>query len=794
MPTDDAAITAEPRRPLLWAILACGIATMLLAYPALSGGFLVTHHSDQYIAGYAFREFAAQSLRAGNGFPLWNPYLFGGMPYVDAMHGDIFYPTFLLRMFLPTDVAMTWGFIIHLLLCGIFAFLFLRRIGIGFHASLVGALAYMLSGQIASLVSPGHDGKLFVSTLFPLTLLLLHHGIRGARMWAWGALAIVVGLAVLSPHPQLLQYMLLASGAYALHLAYFGPKDQRLPRAEGTRRLALALVAIVLGMAIGAVQYLPVMQYVPWSARSGGMLGGYEHAVSYSMPVPELLFNTIIPQFTGILDQYWGENGIHLHSEYLGIVPVVLASAAFGAEGPRRKRVAWFWAVMCIVSALWALGGNTGFYRLVYALVPGTRFFRAPSTIFYISAFSVAVLAALGTERLLARAISRRFLIAWATVAGIIALLGISGALTNLAHSFADAQRYELVENNASALRLGALRVVLFAAAGLGVLWAIMLGKLSSTRGGWLVAAVVAADLWSIDRIYWKFSPPAAQTFASDATIDYLKKQPQPGRVLTLITRETVRDPFIRGDALMGHGVRNVLGYHGNQLGRYDVLMGGREVWTNLYSNPNVWRLTNIRYLLGSSAEPPIQGARLVAGPARNAYGTMVYLHELPMDNPFAWVTPALVKAGDDQVLPTLLDPRFDLRTVALFDTTIAAAGAQLTAVPEPLPITASVTRYEPGKIALTLDSAAPAGSALVVSENFYPGWRATVDGKSALIGRADFVLTGVALPAGARNIELSFENPAYERGKLVTLLALGAAVLLLAAGVVVERRQRASG
>ena len=59
-------------------------------------------------------------LRAGQGFPLWNPYLMGGMPYVAAMHGDIFYPTFLLRLLLPTDVAMTWGFVLHLMLAGVF--------------------------------------------------------------------------------------------------------------------------------------------------------------------------------------------------------------------------------------------------------------------------------------------------------------------------------------------------------------------------------------------------------------------------------------------------------------------------------------------------------------------------------------------------------------------------------------------------------------------------------------------------------------------------------------------------
>lgn len=777
---------------MLWAVLACAIATLLLAYPALGGGFLVNPRSDQFIAGYAFRDFAAQSLRAGQGFPLWNPYLFGGMPYIDAMHGDIFYPTFLLRMILPTDVAMTWGFIIHLYLAGIFTFLFLRRIGIGFAASLVGGLSYMLSGQIASLVSPGHDGKLFVNALFPLTLLLLHHGIRGARAWAWGALAITVGLAVLSPHPQLLQYMLLVSGVYALYLAYFGAPEQRLPRREGTRRLGIALAAVALGMAMGAVQYLPVMQYVPWSPRSGGMLGGYEHAITYSMP-PVELFNTIVPEFTGILDNYWGVNGIHLHSEYLGVVPMILASAAFGASGSRRRRVAWFWALMLFVATLWALGGNTGFYRLVYALVPGTKFFRAPSTIFYVSAFAVAVLAAIGTERLLAREVSKRFFIGWGIAAAVLAVLGVSGALTNLAESFAPPQRYERVVAGAAALSIGALRVFVFAAAALAVLWVIESGKLSASHGGWLLAAVVAADLWSVDRIYWQFSKPASVIYAGDQVIDYIRKQPQPGRVLTWPSELSLRDPFLAGDALMSHGVRQLLGYHGNQLGRYDKLLGGRERYEQI-GNPNLWKLTNLRYLMGTSATSVFPGARLVAGPVTNAYGTIVYLHELADDNPFAWVTPAIVKGTDEQILPTVLDPRFDVRSVALFDSTADVKAVQLTTLPAPIAVGATVTKYEPGRIALALTAPAPAGSALVVSENYYPGWTAKVDGKTVPVGRADYALMGLPLPEGARAVELAFDDAAYYRGKLVTLFALGAALLMLAGGVVVDRRQGASG
>ena len=177
-------------------------------------------------------------MKATGGFPQWDPYIFGGMPYVAAMHGDIFYPTFLLRLILPTDVAMTWGMILHFFLCGLATYWFLRAAArFSFFAALIGGAAYMMGGFVSSLPSAGHDGKIFVSALFPLALLVLTWGMRDGRRWAWGAFALVVGLTVLTPHPQLLQYSLLACGAWALFLAFGGIGAERLDRRAAITRL-----------------------------------------------------------------------------------------------------------------------------------------------------------------------------------------------------------------------------------------------------------------------------------------------------------------------------------------------------------------------------------------------------------------------------------------------------------------------------------------------------------------------------------------------------------------------------
>lgn len=778
-----------PRFALAWAALVSAVCTLALGAPALAGKFLINPRSDQYIAGFSFREFAASHFREFGAIPQWNPYLFGGMPFVDAMHGDTFYPTALLRILVGTDTGMTWGMMLHVFLAGVFTFVFLRSLGLSFFAALVGGTAYQMAGNVAGLVSPGHDGKLFVATMLPAALFLVVRGVRDGRHHAWGLLAIVVGLAVLSPHPQLLQYMLLATGAFALFLALGWGSDGEGAPTRRFGRLASSMGAVALGLVMGAIQYWPVRTYVPYSPRAGGK--GWEHAVSYSMP-PEEVLNFAVPQFSGILDQYWGRNGIHFHSEYLGVAVLLLAGLAFGKWALRsHTRLVRFWIAAFIISLLWSLGGFTPFYSIVYALVPGTKYFRAPSTMLFVVSFCVAVLAAFGAERLVRGEVRRRYLIGWGAGALLLGLLGASGGLTNLAVALALPERIDVALANDSALRIGAIRAMAFALLAAGIAWMVAARRLSRDLAGALLVLVVATDLWSVLRQYWIFMEPARRSFASNAVFEYLKQQPGPFRVLPNQTApsEAPRDPDLRYDGLMAHEIAQVLGYHGNQLANYDRLAGSEEGYRQL-GNPNFWQLANMQYILTNSPDSMgIPGMRLVAGPARSAAGNDLYLHRLPLDTRYAWVTPAVAKAGDEAVLQTVLDARFDVRTVTVFDSAVAVEAPTLTALPAPLAIGTTVTTYHPGLVRIELDAPAPAGSALMVSENWYPGWEARVDGSPALLGRAAVTLMGVVLPEGGRVVELTFTNRPYEQGKRVTWAAVALALLLTAGGAVIDRR-----
>src|SRR3982074_1628758 len=187
----------------------------------------------------------------------------------------------------------------------------------------------------------------------------------------------------------------------------------------------------------------------------------------------------------------------------------------------------------------------------------------------------------------------------------------------------------------------------------------------------------------------------------SDPIIDLLKSEPQPVRVLAVpFVQPEQPDAFLTGDALMTHRIRNVLGYHGNQLGRYAAAPGDQNndlTGTNSQENrllpPNVLRLPNTKYFLTNIPELPFIGnTTLAKGPVRNAAGDTVYLYRLNVGNPYSWVTPIAVKAPDEQVLATVVNPRCDVRRAALFDTSAnvtAAPGVQ--SLPAPLAITTTV-------------------------------------------------------------------------------------------------------
>jgi hypothetical protein len=80
---------------------------------------------------------------------------------------------------------------------------------------------------------------------------------------------------------------------------------------------------------------------------------------------------------------------------------------------------------------------------------------------------------------------------------------------------------------------------------------------------------------------------------------------------------------------------------------------------------------------------------------------------------------------------------------------------------------------WDPGRILLSLERPAPPNGPLLVSENYYPGWRVRVDGKETSDGRVEYVPMGLELPSSAQKVEIAFTIPRHERRNVITVVAI---------------------
>ncbi len=783
-PESSASPSAEPRFPALIAVAVYTVFMLILCWPVFQGQFLGGIGSDQYTAGYSFRLFGAEMFKATGHVPLWNPYIFGGMPFVGAMHGDIFYPTAWLRLIMPVGTAMGVGMAVHIVLAGLFAYLLLRALRLGWTAAFIGGLAYELTGIVDSLVSPGHDGKLFVSALMPLLLFALIRAVREERLWAYGLTALVVGLCLLTPHPQMSYYAFLAAGLWTLYLVFGDPDGPR--GARWPRHLGLAAGAVVLGVAIAAIQVLPFLHYLPFSARAAATSpeAAWQYATGYAYPPSEILV-TVLPQFNGVLEHYWGGNFFKGHTEYLGALVVILA--VVGVADRARRRTVLALAGIAALFLLIAFGGHTPFYRLWYEVMPGMKKVRAPGMAFFLVALPVCIYAAFGVERLVRREVSVRRIAIPAGVLVFLAVLGIAGVLQSLASGMADPGMAGQVAANAPALVSGSLRLLVFVALGAALFWAVGAGKLRGWAVPALLAVLVGGDLWSIDRLFFHFNGTAEQLFADDPITTRLHQERPPFRVFDAAPSNTLNlPPVYHGSFLMAKRIPATFGYHGNEERFYDDLWGGKNIYRNM-NNAALWDVWAVKYLvLTAGAAQNIPGFHRVLGPVATTSpqpGDSAVLYERDSVPPYARIVAGAVKLPEDQIVTTVNDSRFPVDRVVLYPESTSVSPVPLQGrLPEPAAARASVTSWAPGRMEIAIEGSDPRPTYLLVAESWYPAWRAAVDGKPAATLRGDYALISVPLPANARRVLLEFSSSEYHRGRLVTLLALLLTAILLAA------------
>jgi len=364
---------------------------------------------DVFTYTYPYRQYAAEVLRQG-GIPLWNPYLFMGVPFLANPQAGVLYPLNLLLTPLDAPEAVKATIVLHLVLASVFAYAWARvSFRFGRAAALVTGVTFGLGGFLGAQVE--HVNQLSISAWLPLELLLVDLSLPGrwgdasercsGGPWpARAALAAVLGISFLAGHTQAWYICAAAVGLYAILPGLWAGARSLKGRISGReaalatgKGLLLAAGAVLAGLGLAAAQLLPTLELARLSVRSEGL--PYREAVSFSLR-PGLLFHSLFPTYGEDLSHVFASPAWTEYVGYVGVLGWLLALVAL--VGSRRRPALITGLTFSALGLFLALGGYNPIYLLLYYVVPGFGSFRVPARWLVWFAVGMALLAGAGLE------------------------------------------------------------------------------------------------------------------------------------------------------------------------------------------------------------------------------------------------------------------------------------------------------------------------------------------------------------------------------------------------------------
>ncbi|MBK7143171.1 MAG: hypothetical protein IPH75_13940 [bacterium] len=758
---------------------------MLIALVTLFGEFIFSDKmldsSDTIQAGMFFRSFIANYFNEHGSIPVWNPYIFGGMPYIDAFHGDIFYPLSIIKFFMSTHRFLGIVLVLHIYLAGIFMFLCARQFKLSKVASIFSAIGYMFAMYLVSMVSPGHDGKMYVTALFPLAMLFLDRTFERRPFFNSTILGLIIGLIILTPHVQLAYYSLWSMALYTvfrLVLMYFKDKNLKPIATTGS----LVVYAVVIGVLLSAIQFYPGYQYTTEFSPRADSKRGWEWATSWSMHAEEAA-SLVLPEFSGTADKegkayYWGKNYFKDNSE--SICVSVFFLGLMGMLFVRRKEI-YFFAGLAFFALLYALGGSTPVFHLFYWLVPLVKSLRAPSTIMFVFSFSMALVAGMTIQHFMdtrqespEREKKLNYYLWGFPAFSLLLALGFSAAgkgmlsaWTSIFYSEAASEvvqkgvtKLDLAYANLPQIQAGAWFVFLFVTAAAVCIWMFRSGKAGV---GILVALAFVPMVEGMRfnaRFIDTFDP--STIWAPNPVVQYLKDNAVNTRVLNLGNAQD--------DVLPYHGIEVVAGYHGNQLRWYDDLLGGPQLTTLQNNerpfNPRFLNLVGMGYYITPAQQKMPDGY----------FGPLPEISRVATGNQHVWENPnAFPRAylvGEYKVLtdrkeiyPQVLTGNEDLRKMTYLEKEPGMAIS-----PDFAPGDSAWVIYH-GVDSVAVGVQTSSNKLLILTDVWYDSWHPMVDGQPAELLRSYGAFRAVVVPSGARVVTFKYESSRYSTGRLVTWL-----------------------
>jgi hypothetical protein len=767
------------RRPTLAAFLGLLGLAALFYLPLLLG--LRTFADGDFTHHFLpFSLFQHAALR-GLTLPLWNPYTYGGHPFLADIQAAAYYPVSnaLLFLTLPFDepaARLYWlqiEAILQTALGGFFVYLLLVDLANARLAAFAGGAIFLLSGYLTA-YPPLQLAVLRTAIWLPLILWFLWRAFgRGHALGWWIGGGVAYAVAFTAGHPQTFLHISYATAAWTLFLWIAAVRRGMNSWWQPLPGLALFVVAAA---GLSAAQLLPSLEFTRLSVRAevdyAYVSGGFPLRDTW-----QLFFPKVFTQYSPL---YVGAVGLALAFFGLGaLTSGRYASATAKPDRPASTRfVIAFFAILGLIALLLSYGANGFLYPLFYRLAPGWSLFRGQERTAYLVALSLSVLAGFGLAALPHMGLRLRKRLALLYGAGLTMLVYTFGLLWQATGRTAIGPWHYLL--------IATLTLLL----GIGAALLAWLPGWDRRRAALLTGlALVNLFLANFGLNFGPFDPARAVILAPEMAALGAAVAERDEANLGLPGR--VYNEFrVYEDYGMGQEIEDVWGASPLRLARYALLF-------DEFPLDRMWALTGVEHVLTWRSELFEPSTRLAEFPQRE---DTTYLHRLAEPNPRAWLVPT-VRAVDDLTARDLLaDHQFDLTQTALLPIE-ALPGAEQAPLAQAGQATIALAR--PAHNRLAIDVNGP-GGLLVIGENWLPGWRIEharcgdapcASGDLAGLPllqplRADLTLIGVPLPPGAVRFDLVYA-PASVRNGLWIALATLALLLLLGVLAAVRRRRQ---
>lgn len=733
---------------------------------------------DNTFVFYPWFHTVSEMIRHGE-FPLWNPLISCGWPLFANSTGFLF-PINVVFYVMPLWYAFGLVAYLKFFLSGLFTYLFVRELRIGRVPALISAVSFMFSGFIVGWLGHSHT---LASLCLPLLLLFSEQLFTTKTLRSAALLAAAVGCAFLAGHYETTFHVLAAAGLYALFrllLLYRENRDLR----SSLRSAMLYGVALCLGVAVAAIQLLPSWEYINQSSLvtargSGGFSLSLDAFIGFATSLKGLVLY-LVPDFYGNPADHtvWGEAaGMWNYLEqsgYAGILPLFLAILSVTAGRARNARV-YFFTFLGLLSLFVVyrlpLIGDAVYNLPIFAKLNNNR-------LVLIYSFSVSMLAAFGANFLLEadkaalRNGARTFILL------LVASLGLAFLLWVLISYGAFAE----IVSARNLLGYVTGKLLLF------LLWAFIAtlsvflyarGYLAKSVFQSLLVLITIADLLVFASGFWPVIAPE-RVYPSTPAIDFLRKDQSLHRIYGLGNVMSI-------NTWVPYDLQDIRGYDGISLKNYEELITRKSGTTTFFMfgdsvNLFLANLMNVKYFLLP------QGQELNAPFLKKVYAGEINIYQNLNALPRAFIVHrARMANSKEDALSILYRPDFQPSSEAVLGPDFPSAAPELNGSLKSGLSSASVVHYGPREVIIDADMAER--GLLILSDTYYPGWTALVDGEKQDIYRADYNFRAVLLEKGKSRVTFIYTPLSFTIGAAIS----GCAVTVVALAFIVGKTRRQS-